>query len=429
MRQSQLFYKTKKTVPKDIKAISHQLLYRGDFIDQLGAGIYSFLPLGWAVIKNIAEIIRQEMRAIGGQELFLPTLHPKSIWQITKRWETIKPPLFKFKDSHNKEFALGPTHEEVITKLVAERVSSYKDLPLSLFQIQTKFRNEVRSTGGLLRTREFLMKDLYSFHADKKDFEDYYQKVAKAYFKIFKRCGLDAKMVEASGEGFTNSFTHEFQVFTPVGEDSILYCPKCGFARNKEIADFEAGDKCPKCGAPLELKRGVEIGNIFPLGDKYSKAFELFYKDKDGKKKPVLMGCYGIGLGRLMATIVELNNDKEGIVWPQEIAPFDIHLLPVEIENNDIKDTAESLYQIGQKAGFGVLYDDRRGKKMGEKFVEADLLGIPFRVVVSKKTLARKEVEVTMRKNKEKQLVAIEELMEFIKDKTKARNKDKIKVK
>ena len=414
MRQTKLFYKAKKTVPKNIEARSQQLLYRGDFIDQLGSGLYSFLPLGWSVMSNIAKIIREEMKAIGGQEVFLPSLHPKKVWQVTKRWETIRPPLFKLRDSHNKEFALGPTHEEVITQLVASRVLSYKDLPVSLFQIQNKFRNEIRYTGGLLRTREFLMKDLYSFHADQKDFEKYYQKVAKAYFSIFKRCGLEAKMVEASGEGFTNSFTHEFQVFTPVGEDTIFYCPKCGFARNKEIADYKAGDKCPKCGAKLELKRGIEIGNIFPLGDKYSKAFNLFYKDKEGNQKSVIMGCYGIGLGRLMASVVELNNDEKGIVWPSELAPFDIHLIPIEMKNKQVQETAEKIYQIGQKAGFGVLYDDRIGKKIGEKFVEADLIGIPIRIVVSKKTLEKNELEIAKRNKNKKEFLSIEKLQNFL---------------
>jgi len=409
MRQSKLFYRTKREVPKSIEAVSHQLLYRGDFVDQLGSGIYSFLPLGWTVHRKIAQIIREEMLAIGAQEVFLPSLHPKNIWQKSGRWESMNPPLFKLKDSHKKEFALGSTHEEVITKIAKDRVSSYKDLPLALFQLQTKFRNELRYTGGLLRTREFLMKDLYSFHSDEKDFQKYYELVAKSYFKIFKRCGLTVKRVKASGSGFTASFTDEFQALASVGEDTIIYCPKCDFAQNKEIAEQKAGDKCPKCGALLKQDRGIEVGNIFPLGTKYSKAFDFYFTDKDGKKKLVIMASYGIGVGRLMATIVEVHNDKKGIIWPEEVAPYLVHLVPIEIVEKRIKNEAEKIYKDLQKRKIEVLYDDREDASPGEKLTESDLIGIPYRIVVSKKTLRKDSVELKKRDGDKIKLIKIKE--------------------
>jgi len=416
MYQSKLFYKTKKSIPKEIEATSHKLLYKGDFIDQLASGIYSFLPLGWAVHKKIENIIREEMQKIGAEELFMPVMHPKSIWEKTNRWNTIDPPLFKLKDRHKKDFALGSTHEEVITKIVKERVYSYKDLPVALFQIQTKFRNELRFTGGLLRTREFIMKDLYTFHATEEDFEKFYKLVIKAYFKIFKRCGLSPIMVEASGQGFTSSVTHEFQVLTPVGEDRIIYCKKCLFAQNKEIAKHKEGDKCPKCGGKLEMARGIEVGNIFPLGTKYSKDFDLCFIDSHGKKQFVIMGCYGIGLGRLMATIVEVNHDSKGIIWPKEVAPFQIHLIPIEIEDKTVKSVADNIYENLHKENIEVLYDEREEVGPGEKLVESDLLGIPIRVVVSKKTLQKNQVEVKERRSTRINLVKKLGIIKYIKE-------------
>ncbi|MBU3964410.1 hypothetical protein KJ562_01600 [Patescibacteria group bacterium] len=410
MRQSKLFYKSKKDVPKDIDAISHQYLYRGDFIDQLGSGIYSFLPLGWTVHQKVAQIIREEMLEIGAQEVFLPMMHPKAIWQKTGRWDKMSPPLFKLKDSHNKEFALGSTHEEIMAKIAKDRISSYKDLPFYLFQIQTKFRNEIRFNGGLLRTREFAMKDLYSFHADEKDFQNYYLKVAKSYLKIFKRCGLSVKMVEASGEGFTSSFTHEFQALSPVGEDTIIYCPKSDFAQNKEIAKNKEGDKCPKCGAILKQSRGVEVGNIFPLGTKYSEPFDLSFIDKDGKKKLVIMASYGIGVGRLIATIVEANHDDNGIIWPKEVAPYAVHLVPIDLKDKKIKEQADRIYDHLQKTKVEVLYDDRMDVGPGQKLIESDLIGIPLRIVISAKTLEKDSVEVKERSKKQVKFVKIKEL-------------------
>jgi prolyl-tRNA synthetase len=414
MRQSKLFYRTKKEAPKDIEAVSHQLLYRGDFIDQLGSGIYSFLPLGWLVHQKIAQVIREEMINIGGQEVFLPTLHPKKLWQKSGRWDAMKPPLFKLKDSHKKEFVLASTHEEVMAKIAKERISSYKNLPLALFQIQTKFRNELRYTGGLLRTREFVMKDLYSFHANQKDFQRYYEVAAKSYLKIFKRCGLSAMRVKASGAGFTTSFTDEFQVFTPVGEDTIIYCPKCDFAQNKEIAKQKKDGRCPQCGSRLKQEKGVEIGNIFPLGTKYSEPFDLYFVDKNGKKKLVIMASYGIGIGRLMATIIEVHHDDKGIIWPKQVAPYLVHLLAIDVREKGTKSRADKIYKDLQKQGIEVLYDDRQGISPGKKLIESDLIGIPYRIVVSRKTLKTGSVEIKMRGKKGVKLVKINNLINSI---------------
>jgi len=282
---------------------------------------------------------------------------------------------------------------------------------LALFQIQNKFRNEIRATGGLLRTREFLMKDLYSFHEDQKDFEKYYEFIKKVYQKIFKRCGLPTLIVQASGSDFTEEYTHEFQVLTGAGEDTIIFCPRGHFAQNKEIA--KAGTKCPVCGQTLKSDRGVEVANIFPLGDKYSKDLDAYFVDADGKKKPIIMGCYGIGLDRALATIVEIHHDKDGIIWPKEVAPFQVHLIKIE-NSRRVKETAAKLYYDLQKSGVEVLYDDRTNKTAGEKFVEADLIGLPLRLVVSEKTLKTNSVEAKKRNEKKIKLVKLSRIVKYV---------------
>ena len=388
MRYSKLFGKTVRRAPKEAKAISHQLLVRAGYINQLMAGVYSFLPLGWRVHQKIGDIIREEMNAIGGQEVFLPTLQPKSLWEETGRWEEMEPPLFKLRDQHKKELTLGPTHEEVVTDLVRQQVRSYRDLPFSLYQIQNKFRNEVRSTGGLLRVREFVMKDLYSFDIDKKSMSGYFQKVIAAYKKIFSRCGLKAVICQASGGTIGGSETYEFHILAPVGEDKVAFCSKCGWGVNQELA----GDKkkCPQCGQVLQFSQSIEAGHVFALGTKYSQAMKAEFIDHNGQKKPVWMGCYGIGLGRLMATIVEVSHDKKGIIWPASVAPYAAHLLAVDPETA-VRRQAEKIYLALQKAGLEVLFDDREDVSAGSKFADADLIGIPVRLVVSVQTGAKVE--------------------------------------
>jgi len=393
MRQSKLFYKSLKKDPKDAKSSSHALLVRAGFVDQLGAGVFTFLPLGLMVLKNIENIIREEMIKIGGQEVLMPALIPKKNLEKTGRWKSFDV-LYKLKD-----YALGATHEEVVSPLAKKIILSYKDLPLYLFQIQTKFRNELRAKSGLLRTREFLMKDLYSFHADEKDLDKYYEKVAKSYNSIFKRCGIPAIKTLASGGSFSK-FSHEFQTITDAGEDIIYVCRKCGIAINKEIKK----PKCPECGgSKFEEKKAVEVGNIFKLNDNYSLPFDLKFKEK-----PVLMGCYGIGLSRLMAAAVEVNHDDKGIIWPKEIAPFDIHLICL-----GDKKKCDKLYNDLLSKGKKVLYDDR-DNSAGEKFAEADLIGIPARIVVSAKTLKNNSFEVKNRDSNKTCLIKFSHISRII---------------
>lgn len=398
MKQSKLFYKAFKKAPKDAKAVSHVLLTRAGFIDQTAAGLYSFLPLGFNVLRKIEGIIREEMTNIDGQELLMPALTPKENWQKTGRWSSFDA-LFKLKGG-DKEYALSPTHEEIISPLAEKIILSYKDLPLYLFQIQTKFRKELRVKSGLLRTREFIMKDLYSFHTDKKDLESYYEKVSKAYLNIFERCGIKAYRTLASGGSFSK-YSHEYQAITDSGEDVIHICKKCELAINDEIK--KETEECPGCGgSKFERKKAVEVGNIFKLNDKYSLPFDLDFKNKEGKKKSVLMGCYGIGLSRLMASVVENSNDKNGIIWPNEIAPYDIHLIQINARKE-----ADKLYDELRRQGKEVLYDDREDVNPGEKFAESDLIGIPERWVISPKTLQKNSIEVKKRDSQKTKLINV----------------------
>ncbi len=413
MKQSNLLAKTKKTISKDISTISHKYLIKGDFIEQSISGVYRFLPLGFRVLKKIENIIREEMNNLGAQEILLPTLQDKRLWEETDRWDNIDPPLFKLKDRHNKQIALGPTHEEEMVDIARKRVKSYQDLPFALFQIQNKFRNEMRATAGLLRTREFIMKDLYDFQLDKRDSSDFYEKVKRAYFKIFKRCGLKVICVEASTGTIGGKLSHEFMVLSEIGEDKILLCKKCNYAVNTELV--KNAKKCSHCRGLLETKESIELGHIFYLGTKYSKVMNLYYQDKDGKNKPVSMGCYGIGLGRLMAGIVEVHNDENGIIWPTEVAPFNVHLIIVE-NVGDVVKASKKLYKDLEEAGIEVLYDNREDKSAGEKFVDCDLIGIPVRIVISEKTLKKNSVELKERKNKKLKLVKINQLTKFLKD-------------
>ena len=412
MKQSLLFNKTRKNISKDIVATSHKYLVKADFIEKTISGVYRFLPLGFKVLKNVENIIRDEMVKLGGQEILLPTIQNKKLWEETGRWESFEPPLFKFKDVHEKELALGPTHEEEITDMVRNRNFSYQDLPFSLFQIQNKFRNEVRATGGILRTREFLMKDLYSFHSSEKDLIDFYEKVRESYFNIFRRCGLDVVAVDAESGAIGGDRSNEFMVITDVGEDTILICGKCGYGANIEkIKDVK---KCPKCEGLLESKKAIELGHIFCLGTKYSKMMNANYKNEKGEEHPILMGCYGVGVSRLMAAIIELNNDEKGIIWPKEVSPFQIHLICLNSDGK-IKKEADQLYVGLKKDGFDVLYDDREDKSAGEKFIESDLIGIPIRIVVSAKTLKEKSVGIKKRNEKNEQLIKISNLNKFLK--------------
>ncbi|MCX6721277.1 MAG: His/Gly/Thr/Pro-type tRNA ligase C-terminal domain-containing protein [Candidatus Staskawiczbacteria bacterium] len=414
MLQSKLFYKTTREKSAEAEAISHDLLARAGFVDQLMAGVYSFLPLGFRVLKNIENIIRKNMVEAGGQEILMPVLQPKENWVKTGRWNNLEI-LFKVSGSGDKEYALGPTHEEVVSPLAKKIIFSYRDLPFSVFQIQTKFRDELRVKSGLLRTREFLMKDMYSFHESQADLDKYYDKLTKVYFNIFKELGIgkDTYLTLASGGTFSK-YSHEFQMLTPAGEDTIYICNKCKTAINKEIK--EENPACPECSSDnFEEKKAVEVGNIFKLNTKFSLPFDLKFKDRDGTEKPVFMGCFGIGLGRAMGSVVETNYDDNGIIWPKSIAPFAVHLIEIGSNDKKVKATALKIYQDLQKENIEVLYDDRVDKTAGEKFADADLIGIPYRVVVSEKTLAKNSVEIKERDKKSVKLVKAKQLVKIIK--------------
>ncbi len=404
MKQSQLFVKTQKNSPKDEVSLNAQLLIRAGFIDKLMAGVYTFLPLGLRVMKKIENIIREEMNAIGGQEILMPTLQPKENWEKTGRWGTMDD-LYKVKDSSNREMALGPTHEEVVVPLMEKFLNSYKDLPLAVYQFQNKFRMELRAKSGILRGREFMMKDLYSFHLDEKDLEAYYAKATTAYFKIFQKSGLKEKtyLTFASGGSFSQ-YSHEFQTVAPSGEDTIYICQKCHLAINKEIKSET--EKCPDCGGgDFQEEKAIEVGNIFKLKNKYTMPFDLKVADEKGEKKEIIMGCYGIGLGRLMGAVVEVYHDEKGIVWPESVAPFQVHLLSL-----DQNEETEKIYQELINKKIEVLYDDREASA-GEKFADADLIGIPWRIVVSKKSLEKGGVEVKERKEEKTEIMEIKELL------------------
>ncbi len=552
MRLSKLFGKTQREIPAEADTISHQLLLRAGMIEQVAAGVYSYLPLAWRVLKKIENIIRDEMDKAGGQELMLPVLQPLELWQQTGRDLAFGKGLFTLSDRRDRKLALGPTHEEVITQLVSHNVKSYRDLPLLLYQIQTKFRDEPRPRAGLIRVREFTMKDLYSFDADEEGLNQSYNKMLQAYQNIYRRCGLPALLVEADSGAIGGKDSHEFMVIAESGEDEILHCPVCKYAANAEkaqsikaqladekplpleevatpnaatieqvanflkvpqshtlkavfyiadgklifvvirgdlevnevklknalhcfelrmateaevietgivagaaspigitsikiladdsitsganfvaganksdthfrnvnyprdfkvdliadIAQAHAGERCPKCGGKLSSTHGIEVGHIFKLGTFLSEKLGAFFIDASGVSKPVIMGCYGIGLGRLLAAAIEQNHDDKGIIWPLPIAPYQIYLCPLYLENSQVAAVAESLYTELKRQRSEVLFDDRN-ESTGVKFNDADLLGIPLRVTISPRTLEKNSVEIKWRGDKESMLLPL----------------------
>ena len=417
MRYSKLIGKTRKEAPKDAETISHKLLTRAGFVDQLIAGAYSFLPLGWKVHQKVTQIIREEIGKLGAQELNMPTLQSKEQWLEGGRGDTYDPPLFKLKDRHDRETALAPTHEEVITDITRRFISSYKDLPFSAFQIQNKFRNEMRATGGLLRVREFVMMDLYSFHESKESLDEFFLQVVEAYKRIFERCKLVARPMYALSGPIGGNDSLEFGVETTSGEDTMFYCKKCDYAANiekltpEEVESYRnKKSKCPNCKSEIFETKNVENGHVFKLMDKYSRSMNAQFTDKDGQRKHILMGCYGIGVGRLMATIVEVHHDDKGIIWPKSVAPFEVHLVSL---NENAK--AEEVYKELIDAGVEVVYDDREDLSAGEKLNDCDLIGIPVRAIVSAKSLEKGGVEVKERSKEESKIVKLSDLANELK--------------
>ena len=408
MRYSQLIWKTLRQPPKEAETVNHQLLTQAGFVDQLMAGVYSYLPLGLRTLNKIENIVREEMDALGSQEILMPILHPKSIWEKTGGWDKIDV-LFKIQSRTGKEYALGQSEEEVVTPLVLSRINSYKDLPVSTYQIHWKYRDELRAKSGILRGREFYMKDMYSFHENQEDFQNYYDLVKKAYLRIYERLGLTAKVTEASGGSFSEKISYEFMVLTEAGEDNIFYCPACDYCINEQIAQNKEGGTCPKCGQNLQAARASEVGNVFDLGQKYGQDFDLTFLGQDGKKHFPVMGCYGLGISRVMGVIVEKFHDDKGIIWPKDVAPFQVHLVEVRSQKQEVRELVKEVYRKLQSYNIEVLYDDREEISAGQKFADADLIGIPVRLVVSERSGDR--VEWKERSKEEAELLNVDEVI------------------
>lgn len=417
MRQSQLFSKTRKESPKDELSNNGSLLIRGGFIHKEMAGVYSYLPLGLRVLKKIEEIIREEINLISGQEILMSSLQDPELWKKTDRWDDEKMDnWFKTNLKNGTEVGIGLTHEEPLTEILKQHISSHKDLPVYIYQFQTKFRNELRAKSGILRGREFLMKDLYSFSRNEEEFKEFYEKCADAYTKIFDRIGIGhlTFRTKASGGSFTEGLTDEFQTITSSGEDLIYVDTDKKIAINKEVYTDENIEKFGLNKEGLKEEKAIEVGNIFPLGTKYSKELGLFYKDEEGNQIAPVMGSYGIGLSRLMGTVVEVLSDKNGIVWPKSISPFDLHLVPIFGKDDKVSEQAEKILKDLEKEGFEVLYDDRNGISPGQKFADSDLLGIPWRAVVSEKTLAEDIIELKNRSTGETVKTSFSKVVETI---------------
>jgi len=562
MRYSEMFLPTLREVPSDAEIISHQLMIRAGMIRKLTSGIYTYLPLGYRVIRKLEEIIRQEMNRAGAQEVFMPTVQPRELWEESGRWSLYGKELLRFKDRNDRECCLGPTHEEVITDLVRNEIKTYRHLPRNLYQIQTKFRDEIRPRFGVMRCREFGMKDAYSFDADEEGAEISYQKMFDAYTEIFKRCGLEFRAVEADTGSIGGSFSHEFMVMAATGEDSLVFCSNCEYAANLEkaeiaapeihpvhtedilplelvhtpdmksieevssflrvaprdivktmiysadgnpvavlvsgdeevneikvknylncdvlematdevihkvtgaprgfagaigikvkiIADYSLSnmtnfvmgankedyhvknvnigrdvsvaafadlriarntDLCARCGSALKFARGIEVGHVFKLGTKYSKAMKAQYLDKNGKERYMIMGCFGIGVGRTVAAAIEQNHDENGIVWPVPLAPYQVIITPVNVNDEKIKKMSVQLYEALQQRGIEVILDDR-DERAGVKFKDADLIGIPLRVTVGQKLLIEGVLEVKIRRTGEVKILAVDAAEDFV---------------
>ncbi|MBI5197313.1 MAG: proline--tRNA ligase [Nitrospirae bacterium] len=417
MYYSKMLIPTLREDPGEAEVISHRLMLRAGMIRKLAAGVYTYLPLGYRVIHKVEKIIREEMNRAGAQEILLPVMLPAELWKETGRWDQYGKELMRFRDRHERDFCLGPTHEEAVTDLVRKEVRSYRQLPICLYQIQTKFRDEIRPRFGLMRGREFIMKDAYSFDRDDPGAEESYRRMDAAYHRIFERCGLNFRSVEADSGLIGGSFSHEFMVLAETGEDAIAACDRCRFASNverPEVKEAKEGDPCPRCReGRLQLPRGIEVGHIFKLGTKYSQAMGAGYLDEEGKEQPMVMGCYGIGVGRTAAAAIEQNHDANGIRWPVALAPFQVILLPLQKDSEQVRIATETAYEALTQKGIEVLLDDR-DERPGVKFKDADLIGIPCQVVLGERGLREGVAEIKNRRTGEQQKVPADQLMQTI---------------
>ncbi len=407
MKQSHLFAKTIRNISDDVKSASHKLLLRGGFIFPVAAGIYALSPLGFRVFEKIKNIIRSDFDKFEVQEISMPIVHPARIWKQTGRFQEIGDELWKIKNREGEDFVLAMTHEEIVAHIAETVIKTYKDLPILVNQFQIKIRDELRARGGMLRAKEFLMQDAYSFDRNEKGMDESYEKFYESYKMIFKNLSLEVVSVEASGGVMGQGQSHEFMLISEVGEDKAVFCEKCGYKANIEV--LVNAKNCPKCEIELKEASAIELGHIFKLGLKYSKPLNIKFKDNEGKDNIVYMGSYGIGIGRAMAAIAEVHNDEKGLVWPQALSPFTAHL--ISLKQND---ESGKIYATLLKSGIDVLYDDRLDKTPGEKFADADLMGISYRIVVSEKTIEKKSVEVKKRNEEKRELLSTEKLSSFL---------------
>jgi prolyl-tRNA synthetase len=407
MYWSKFFIPTLKEIPVGTEAVSHQLSLRASLVHMLTSGVYSYLPVGYKVLRKVENIIRQEMDAIGCCELLLPSLHPIELWKKTGRDQTLKDIMITFDNKKGQKMCLGPTHEEIITTIAKDFIHSYRQLPVTLYQIQTKFRDELRTRYGIVRASEFIMKDAYSFDRDVAGLQKNYDQQLAAYVKIFKRCGLDPIVVAADSGAMGGSISHEFLVTAAIGEDAIWINKD-----NDQVIKDENGT-APVVPGTWEKKVAIELGHIFQLGTKYTESLGAMFLDEDGKQKPIIMGCYGIGVSRLIAAIIELNSDSAGIIWPTEVAPFEVQLLPLQASDAASMQLTEQYYRELKAKGVDVLVDDR-DESAGRKFNDADLIGIPLRVIVGKRMLAQGQVEIKDRRTGQIQAVSKDSLVDEV---------------
>lgn len=412
MYWSKTFIPTLRETPQEAESVSQKLLLRSGLIRMLMAGVYSYLPLGWRVLDNITRIIRQEMDNSGAAQVLLPALQPQELWQKSGRDKDMGEVMIRFTDRKGRKICLGPTHEEVVTELVKSHISSYKQLPLVLYQIQTKFRDEIRPRFGLVRSCEFIMKDAYSFDQDQKGLDKNYNLMLEAYKRIFIRCGLDCLSVEADPGVMGGSVSHEFMVPASFGEDALMHCSGCNSAFP---CDQKQTNKCVNCGGRLKKINTMEVGHIFQLGTKYSHVLGAEFLDAKGKKKPIIMGCYGIGVSRILSAAIEQNHDQNGIIWPAEVSPYRVLILPLDVTNSKIVKQAEELYGALREDGVSVLLDDR-DERAGVKFKDADLSGITYQVVIGKDFLESGKLELKERRTAKLLVDKIENLIKHLKE-------------
>ena len=423
---SKLLIPTLKDAPQEAEVISHKLMLRAGMIRKVASGIYTWLPLGFKVLKKIENIVREEMDASGAQEVFMPMVQPKELWNETKRWEKMGPELLRIKDRHERDFCLGPTHEEVITDIVRDNVKSYKELPLNIYQIQTKFRDEVRPRYGVMRGREFLMKDSYSFNIDEESLQETYLIMREAYKKILDRIGLEYKISAADSGAIGGDSSEEFHVLAENGEDTIAVSDSSEFAINSELLlkDGEninslEGKPSPDGKGTIQIKKGIEVGHIFKLGRLYAESMKANVLNSEGKASTLYMGCYGIGVSRLVAAAIEQNFDEKGIIWPHNIAPFDINIISIGFEKDEeISSASINLYEELKSMGYDVLLDDRKDG-YGAKMKDSELIGIPLNIIIGKKYLESKEIELISRdgQTSSNSIGDIKTILDFFKNK------------